>query len=122
MKTTHGHRITSSVITLFVAVTAAGHFSMPCMASDSADSMAAKKIGLGATAPEGAELLFDGTREMLDEKWTYWEGPRFSSSLPIKWKIAGDPVDRGNVLAASDPAARRREIWGGGYCDQEEIP
>ena len=30
---------------------------------------------------------------MLDEKWTYWEGPRFSSSLPIKWKIVEDTVD-----------------------------
>ncbi len=64
-----------------------------------------KKIGLGATAPPGADILIDGSREMLDEKWTYWEGPRFSSSLPIKWEIVDDPVDSGKVLASSDPAA-----------------
>ncbi len=64
-----------------------------------------KKIGVGAEAPKEAEVLFDGTREMLDEKWTYWEGPRFSSSLPIKWKIVEDPVDKGTVLVAHDPAA-----------------
>ena len=66
---------------------------------------AAATIGVGATAPPGAEVLFDGTRKMLDEKWTYWEGPGFKSSLPIKWKIVDDPVDKGTVLMTDDPAA-----------------
>ncbi|MBD3266513.1 DUF1080 domain-containing protein, partial [bacterium] len=64
-----------------------------------------KPIGLDAPMPEGGEMLFNGTREMLDEKWTYWEGPRFRSSLPIKWKIVDDPLDKGNVLMSHDPAA-----------------
>ncbi len=64
-----------------------------------------RAIGLGVPAPEGAEVLLDGTRETLDEKWTYWEGPRFASSLPIKWKLVEDPVDGGAVLMTSDPAA-----------------
>jgi len=34
-----------------------------------------KKIGVGAEPPSNAEILFNGSREMLDEKWTYWEGP-----------------------------------------------
>ncbi len=42
---------------------------------------------------------------MLDAKWTYWEGPRFASSLPIKWKIVDDPVDPGTALMTDDPAA-----------------
>ncbi len=53
----------------------------------------------------GAEMLFDGSREMLDAKWTYWEGPAFASSLPIKWKIVADPVDKGTVLMTDDPVA-----------------
>lgn len=53
----------------------------------------------------GAEVIIDGTRETLEEKWTYWEGPRFSSSLPIKWKIVDDPVDEGKALMTHDPAA-----------------
>jgi hypothetical protein len=61
--------------------------------------------GVGTRPPPGAEVLFDGTRAMLDEKWTYWEGPRFSSSPPIKWQIVEDPVDGGTVLMTSDPAA-----------------
>ncbi len=60
---------------------------------------------VGAKPVEGAEVLFDGSREMLDEKWTYWKGPRFSSELPIKWKIVDDPVDAGTVLMTHDPAA-----------------
>ncbi len=82
------------VISLFFTVAATG-----------APSFAAEQIGLGAQAPAGAEVLIDGTRELLDEKWTYWEGPRFSSSLPIKWKLVDDPVDPGKALVTSDPAA-----------------
>ncbi|MBI5688599.1 MAG: DUF1080 domain-containing protein [Verrucomicrobia bacterium] len=62
-------------------------------------------VGVGAKPLAGAEVIFDGTREMLDAKWTYWEGPRFASALPIKWKIVEDPVDRGTVLMSWDPAA-----------------
>jgi hypothetical protein len=62
-------------------------------------------VGVGATAIEGAEVLIDGSRELLDEKWTYWEGPGFKSSLPIKWKIVDDPIDGGKALMTDDPAA-----------------
>lgn len=64
-----------------------------------------QRMGVGASAPADAEILFDGSREMLDEKWTYWEGPRFSSELPIKWFIVEDPVDDGTVVNSNDPAA-----------------
>ncbi len=66
---------------------------------------AAENTGVGAKPIEGAEVIFDGSRKMLDEKWTYWEGPRFASSLPIKWKIVEDPVDGGTVLMTDDPVA-----------------
>ena len=62
-------------------------------------------IGVGAAPNVGADLIIDGSRELLDEKWTYWKGPRFSSSLPIKWKIVDDPVDRGTVVMSDDPVA-----------------
>src|SRR5688572_10296433 len=65
----------------------------------------APTIGVGAKPPEGAEVLIDGTRETLDAKWTYWEGPGFKSSLPIKWKIVEDPVDGGTCVMTDDPAA-----------------
>lgn len=70
-----------------------------------ADISIAQNIGVGAKPIKGAEVIFDGTRKMLDEKWTYWEGPRFASSLPIKWSIVEDPVDGGTVLKTDDPAA-----------------
>lgn len=62
-------------------------------------------VGVGAKPPADAELIIDGSREMLDSKWTYWEGPGFKSSLPIKWKIVDDPVDKGTVVQTDDPAA-----------------
>lgn len=63
------------------------------------------KVGVGAKCPAGAELLFDGTREKLDTKWTYWDGPRLGAELPIKWEIVRDPVDKGMVVSSNDPAA-----------------
>ncbi|MCD6051169.1 MAG: hypothetical protein K0Q55_2572, partial [Verrucomicrobia bacterium] len=64
-----------------------------------------KNIGLGAKPIKDAEVIIDGSRKMLDEKWIYWEGPRFGSSMPIKWKIVDDPVDKGTVVMTDDPAA-----------------
>jgi len=65
-----------------------------------------KAVGVGAKPVPGAELIFDGSRQMLDEKWTYWEGPGFKSSLPIKWPIVDDPVDKGTVVMSDDPVAK----------------
>ena len=63
------------------------------------------EVGVGAKPLPGAEVIIDGTRETLDQKWTYWEGPGFKSSLPIKWKIVDDPVNEGTALMTHDPAA-----------------
>ncbi len=62
-------------------------------------------IGIGMRPPADSDVLIDGTRERLDQVWTYWQGPRFRSSLPIKWKIVEDPVDGGTVLMSDDPVA-----------------
>ncbi|MEC8894886.1 MAG: DUF1080 domain-containing protein [Planctomycetota bacterium] len=68
---------------------------------------AADNIGVGAKPVKGANVILDGSRKMLDEQWTYWKGPRFSSSLPIKWKVVEDPVDKGKTaIQTDDPAAR----------------
>ena len=61
-------------------------------------------VGLGAQAPAGVEVLFDGSAESLHENWIYWEGPRFAAEMPIKWKIVDDPVDGGTVMSSDDPA------------------
>ena len=50
-------------------------------------------------------MLFDGSEELLHVNWTYWEGPRFSAEMPIKWTIEDDPVDNGTVMNSNDPAA-----------------
>jgi hypothetical protein len=70
-----------------------------------AGSLVQAAVGVATPPPAGAEVLFDGTRKLLDEKWTYWEGPRFASSLPIKWQIVEDPVDGGTAVMSDDPAA-----------------
>jgi len=62
-------------------------------------------VGVGAKPLGNAEVVLDGSRELLDEKWKYWEGPRFASKLPIKWKIVEDPVDAGASVMTDDPAA-----------------
>ena len=69
------------------------------------EPMAYGQIGVGAAPPEGAEVLFDGSRGMLDDKWTYWEGPRFAAELPIKWEIVENPIGSGTTMSSKDPAA-----------------
>jgi hypothetical protein len=64
-----------------------------------------KSTGVGAKPIDGAEVIIDGTREMLDAKWIYWEGPGFKSAMPIKWQIVDDPIDKGTVLMTDDRAA-----------------
>jgi hypothetical protein len=68
-------------------------------------SAADKSIGVGAKPIRGADVLIDGSRHTLDTVWTYWEGPGFAASLPIKWQIVEDPVDSGTVISTFDPAA-----------------
>lgn len=63
------------------------------------------QVGVGVKAPKTAEVIFDGSRKMLDQKWTYWNGPRLAASLPIKWFIVKDPTNNGTVLNTNDPAA-----------------
>lgn len=67
---------------------------------------AQKNIGVGAKPVKGAEVHFDGTRKMLDQKWTYWDGPRLKATLPIKWEIVKDPLDKGNAVSSNDPASK----------------
>jgi len=70
-----------------------------------ASSISKAQLGVGAKPVNGAEIFFDGSRKMLDDKWTYWKGPRFSSTLPIKWFIVDDPNDKGTAVNSNDPAA-----------------
>ena len=76
----------------------AGSFLLSC-----SDSLAG--VGVGARPPSGATVLLNGSRDTLDDKWIYWEGPGFKSALPIKWKIVADPVDKGTVVQTDDPVA-----------------
>jgi hypothetical protein len=67
--------------------------------------VAQAQTGVGTKAPKGAEQFLDGSRKMLDDKWTYWNGPRLAATLPIKWIVEKDPVDKGMVINSNDPAA-----------------
>ncbi|MDX2072259.1 MAG: DUF1080 domain-containing protein [Haliscomenobacter sp.] len=63
------------------------------------------QVGVGAKPIKGAKIYFDGSRKSLDKNWTYWNGPRLAASLPIKWAIVKDPVDKGSAMNSNDPAA-----------------
>ncbi len=78
-------------------------FALPILLA-SLQPRASAEVGVGAKPLPGAEVIIDGTKQMLDEKWIYWEGPGFKSSMPIKWKVVDDPVDKGTAIMTDDPA------------------
>jgi hypothetical protein len=80
------------------------HVSIFILLTFISSSIARSQTGVGTKAPKGAEVYMDGSRKMLDEKWTYWKGPRLAASLPIKWTVVNDPVDKGTVVNGNDPA------------------
>lgn len=63
------------------------------------------QVGVGTKPIKGAEVYFDGTRNMLDDKWVYWDGPRLAAKPPIKWTVVQDPAGKGTVLNSNDPTA-----------------
>jgi hypothetical protein len=79
--------------------------ALVCVATLALAANAFAAVGVGAKPISGAEVILDGSRAMLDDKWTYWQGPRFGSALPIKWQVVADPVDKGSVIMTDDPAA-----------------
>jgi Domain of Unknown Function (DUF1080) len=79
------------------------------------------QVGVGTKAPKGAKMYFDGTRAMLDEKWTYWAGPRLAATLPIKWQIEKDPVDAGTTVNTNDPAAAGGKYGSADIITKEEF-
>jgi hypothetical protein len=87
--------INAKLFTLFAAVLTGLMFP----------SHANSAVGVGAKPLPGAEVILDGSRAMLDDKWTYWKGPRFASSLPIKWQVVDDPVDGGQCISSYEEAA-----------------
>ncbi|EAZ82565.1 3-keto-disaccharide hydrolase [Algoriphagus machipongonensis] len=65
---------------------------------------ALSQTGVGVEPIKGAKLLMDGSEKMLHKNWEYWEGPRFSSTMPIKWPTAKDPISGESVISSNDPA------------------
>lgn len=70
----------------------------------SANTFSQKVAYLGTKAPKGAKVYLDGTKESLNKNWKYWEGPRFSSEMPIKWPEMIDPADGKKAISSNDPA------------------
>lgn len=79
------------------------------------------QVGVGAQAPSDAKVLFDGSMQSMHMNWTYWQGPRFSAEMPIKWTIEDDPVDKGTVVNSNDPAAAGGKYGAADIVTQEKF-
>lgn len=53
-----------------------------------------KSRDVGAVAPEGSTLLFDGTQESIDKNWEMWPKP----DMAVTWEIVDNPNGEGKVL------------------------
>lgn len=61
------------------------------------------QTGVGAKPIQGAKIYLDGSKKKLHKNWTYWNGPRLSATLPVKWPIVNDPAEKGKVVSSNDP-------------------
>lgn len=84
-------------------------------------SCASSQSYLGTKAPNGAKVYLDGSAKSLHENWKYWEGPRFSSEMPIKWPEVTDPVDGGKVISSNDPAGAGGKYGAADIVTKEEF-
>jgi hypothetical protein len=85
-------KINYSFLILFIAA-----FSMNAV-------QAFAQNGVGAKPEKGAKVYLDGSKKSLEKNWIYWEGPRFSAEMPIKWPEVADPVTGGKAISSNDPA------------------
>lgn len=53
-----------------------------------------KAKDLGAAAPAGADLPFDGTQKSIEENWQMWP----DKAMPITWSLVDAPDGSGKVL------------------------
>jgi hypothetical protein len=53
-----------------------------------------KSKDVGAPAPEGADIPFDGTMESVEKYWEMWP----TSDMPITWSLVDSPTDDSKVL------------------------
>jgi hypothetical protein len=56
-----------------------------------------KSKDVGAEAPAGADIPFDGTEESVKKNWQMWPKPE----MDITWKVMGSPTDDGKTLMAN---------------------
>ena len=68
-------------------------------------ALLAQNVGVGAKPTKKAKMYFDGSAAMLNQNWTYWNGPRLKASLPVKWAIVKNPDGAGTCMSSNDPAA-----------------
>lgn len=61
------------------------------------------QVGVGAKKPRGAKMYFDGKAKTLHKKWKYWEGPRLTAQMPVKWPLVKNPLGEGLVMNSKDP-------------------
>ena len=80
-------------------------FTIASLLIASSASFGQKTDYLGTKAPKGAKVYLDGSAKSLHKNWEYWEGPRFSAAMPIKWSEVSDPVDGGTAISSNDPTA-----------------
>ncbi|MBI1373723.1 MAG: DUF1080 domain-containing protein [Phycisphaera sp.] len=57
-----------------------------------------KSHDLGAKAPDGADMLFDGTQESIDKNWVMWSKDHEARDDKITWSLVKSPTDDTMVL------------------------
>ncbi|MFT5126731.1 MAG: hypothetical protein ACI8W8_000326 [Rhodothermales bacterium] len=88
----------SKLATGIVLITAFTLLSSSAIAADNETPKAKPSYDqtkdLGATAPAGADVPFDGTQKSVEENWEMWP----KSEMPITWSLVESPTGGDKVL------------------------
>ncbi len=82
----------TTILTMAVLGLIAADHSLEARASEKPPHDATKDLEVAA--PEGADVLFDGTQESIDKNWEMWPKPE----MAITWKLVDSPTDDTKVL------------------------
>jgi len=85
---------TTTILTMALATAAISVAAAPQWVAPKDRQVYDQSKDVGAVAPRGADVPFDGTQKSIDDNWRMWP----KADMPITWSLVDSPTDDNKVL------------------------